>query len=114
VGLEHERAATATRIGQVNDRELEPRRSDKTSNRGRATVLTAGRRRLRGRAGVLVGTTYLVGKEAIGDWLTIAIAVVSLAVIIAWKKLPEPFVVLAGGLIGLLTYQHVKPEWVLR
>ncbi len=22
--------------------------------------------------GVLVGTTYLVGKEAIGDWLTIA------------------------------------------
>lgn len=64
--------------------------------------------------GVLVGTTYLVGKEAIGDWLTIGIAVVSLAVIIAWKRLPEPFVVLGGGLIGLLTYPLVKPEWVLR
>ena len=64
--------------------------------------------------GVLVGTTYLVGKEAIGDWLTTAIAIVSLLVIIVWKKLPEPFVVLTGGLIGLLTYQHMKPEWVLR
>jgi chromate transporter len=64
--------------------------------------------------GVLVGTTYLVGKEAIGDWLTIAIAIVSLVAIIVWKKLPEPFVVLSGGLIGLLAYQHLKPEWVLR
>ncbi len=64
--------------------------------------------------GVLVGTTYLVGKEAIGDWLTIAIGIASLAVIIIWKKLPEPFVVLAGGVIGLLTYQHIQPGWLLQ
>ncbi len=64
--------------------------------------------------GVLVGTTYLVGKEAIGDWLTILIGLLSLVAITVWKKLPEPFVVLAGGLIGLSTYQFVKPEWVLR
>jgi chromate transporter len=64
--------------------------------------------------GVLVGTTYLVGKEAIGDWLTIAIGIVSLIVITVWKKIPEPFVVLAGGVIGLLTYQQIKPEWVLQ
>jgi chromate transporter len=63
--------------------------------------------------GVLVGTTYLVGKEAIGDWLTFAIGILSLLVIIVWKKLPEPFVVLGGGVIGLLTYQHIQPRWLL-
>ncbi|HYM60160.1 MAG TPA: chromate efflux transporter [Thermoanaerobaculia bacterium] len=64
--------------------------------------------------GVLVGTTWLVGKEAIGDWLTAAIALGSLLAIIFWKKLPEPLVILAGGMIGLLTYQAIRPDWLLR
>jgi chromate transporter len=63
--------------------------------------------------GVLVGTTYLVGKEAIGDWLTAVIGIVSLVVIIVWKKLPEPFVVVAGGMIGLIAYQSIHPAWLL-
>ncbi len=63
--------------------------------------------------GVLVGTTYLVGKEAIGDWLTVTVGIISLVVIVVWKKLPEPFVVLAGGVIGVLTYQHIHPQWLL-
>src|SRR5215471_179219 len=64
--------------------------------------------------GVLVGTTYLVGKTAIGDWLTIALAAASLVALFAWKKLPEPLVVLAGALIGLVAYPLIRPEWVLR
>jgi chromate transporter len=64
--------------------------------------------------GVLVGTTWLVGKEAICDWLTAAIALGSLLAILFLKKLPEPLVILAGGTIGLLTYQIVRPEWLLR
>jgi chromate transporter len=64
--------------------------------------------------GVLVGTTWLVGKEAIGDWLTAAIALGSLLTIVFLKKLPEPLVILAGGAIGLLTYQVIRPEWLLR
>ena len=63
--------------------------------------------------GVLVGTTYLVGKEAIGDWLTAVIGIVSLVVIIVWKNLPEPFVVVAGGIIGLIAYQSIHPAWLL-
>ena len=63
--------------------------------------------------GVLVGTTYLVGKEAIGDWLTAVIGIVSLVVIIVWKNLPEPFVVVAGGMIGLIAYQSIHPAWLL-
>ncbi|HEX9460247.1 MAG TPA: chromate efflux transporter [Thermoanaerobaculia bacterium] len=64
--------------------------------------------------GVLVGTAYLVGQEAIGDWLTVLIGIVSLVAIIVWKKLPEPLVILAGAMTGLLTYQVVRPEWLLR
>jgi chromate transporter len=64
--------------------------------------------------GVLVGTTWLVGKEAVGDWLTGAIALGSLLAIVFLKKQPEPAVILAGGTIGLLTYQIIHPEWLLR
>jgi chromate transporter len=53
---------------------------------------------------VLVGTTYLIGKEAVGDWLTAAVAVASLLAITLFKKLPEPVVILAGGVIGLLAH----------
>jgi len=63
--------------------------------------------------GVLVGTTWLVGKEAIGDWLTIAIAVASLLAITLWNRLPEPAVILASGVIGLATYQVIRPGWLL-
>jgi len=27
--------------------------------------------------------------------------------------LPEPFVVLAGGIIGLIAYQSIHPAWLL-
>ena len=63
--------------------------------------------------GVLVGTTWLVGKEAIGDWLTAAIAIGSLLVIIFLEKVPEPAVIAAGGIIGLLAYHALRPEWLL-
>jgi len=55
--------------------------------------------------GVLVGTTFLVGKEAITDRLTTAVAIVSLTVVVMWKKVPEPLVVLAGGMIGLIAFR---------
>ena len=64
--------------------------------------------------GVLVGTTYLVGKTAIGDALTVTVAAASLVALFAWKNLPEPLVVLAGALIGLIAYPLIRPEWVLR
>jgi len=64
--------------------------------------------------GVLVGTTYLVGKEAIGDWLTVAIAVASLAILIYWRRLPEPVVIACGGIIGLFAYQALRPDWLMR
>ena len=64
--------------------------------------------------GVLVGTTYLVAKTAIGDLLTVALALFALFVLLAWKKIPEPLIVVAGGLVGLLAYPILRPGWVLR
>jgi chromate transporter len=60
-----------------------------------------------------VGTTYLVGKTAIGDALTIGIAVGALAVLVFWKKVPEPLIVGLGALIGFVAYRVIQPEWVL-
>lgn len=64
--------------------------------------------------GVLAGTTFLVGREAIGDWLTIAIFVVTLTVITLFKKLPEPYVIIACGVIGLLAYRSIQPHWLMQ
>jgi hypothetical protein len=61
--------------------------------------------------GVLVGTTHLVGKTAIGDGLTVAVEAESLLVLLRWKRLPEPVVALAGASIGLVAYPLVRPDW---
>lgn len=63
--------------------------------------------------GVLVGTTYLVARTAIGDLLTVAIGASTLLVLLAFPKLPEPVLVAAGGLAGLVAYPILQPGWVL-
>ena len=64
--------------------------------------------------GVLVGTTYLVAETAIGDALTICVAIGSLLAFTLWKRLPEPVIVAAGALIGLVAYPLLRPGWVLK
>lgn len=64
--------------------------------------------------GVLVGTTYLVAKTAIGDALTLAIMALTLASLFLWKKCPEPLFVGLGAIVGLMAYPIIRPEWLLR
>jgi chromate transporter len=54
--------------------------------------------------GVLVGTTFLVGRTAITDWPTAVVAVLTLAALFLWKRLPEPLVVALGGLLGIAAH----------
>jgi chromate transporter, chromate ion transporter (CHR) family len=54
--------------------------------------------------GVLFGTTVLVARDAIGDALTIAIAVIAFVLVTFWKRLPEPFVILAAGTAGIIAF----------
>lgn len=64
--------------------------------------------------GVLVGTTYLVARSAIGDWLTVAIGVSCLSIFVFWKKLPDPLLVAGGAVVGLVAYPLIRPEWLLK
>lgn len=59
--------------------------------------------------GVLVGTSYLVGKTAIVDLPTVAVGLAALATVIYAKKLPDPALVASGALIGLIAYPLVHP-----
>jgi chromate transporter len=54
--------------------------------------------------GVLVGTTWLVAKSAISDWVTVGIAALSLLILVLWKKAPEPLLVALGAAIGLAAH----------
>jgi chromate transporter len=64
--------------------------------------------------GVLVGTTYLIARTAIGDVPTLGITLLSLAVPVLWKKCPDPLLVAIGALIGLVSYPILRPEWLQR
>ncbi len=64
--------------------------------------------------GALLGTTVLVGASAIGDALTAALAALALVVVLLWRKVPEPLLVLLAGAVGLLAYRWLQPAWVLR
>jgi len=54
--------------------------------------------------GVLFGTTVLVARDALGDALTIAIALIAFAIVAFWKRIPEPFVILAAGIAGIIAF----------
>jgi chromate transporter len=54
--------------------------------------------------GVLFGTTVLVARDALGDALTIAIALIAFAIVVFWKRIPEPFVILAAGIAGIIAF----------
>jgi chromate transporter len=58
--------------------------------------------------GVLVGTSYLVAQQAIEDWITAMIAILSLVIVALWKRIPEPAVIGAAGAVGLVAYQLMR------
>lgn len=61
--------------------------------------------------GTILGACVLLGKIAIGDWLTALIAVVSLVVLVRWK-ISNPILVAATAVIGLIAYPILQPTWV--
>ena len=62
--------------------------------------------------GALLGTTVLVARAAVGDLFTAAAAIAALAIVLAWTRLPEPFVVLGGAAAGLAAYHWLQPTWL--
>src|SRR5229473_734468 len=61
--------------------------------------------------GSILGASVLLGKIAIGDWLTALIGVGCLAALFRWK-VSNPLLVAVTAMIGLVAFPLLKPLWV--
>ncbi len=61
--------------------------------------------------GTIVGASVLLGKVAIGDWLTAAIGIAALGALFRFK-VSAPLVVGVTALVGLIAYPLLQPAWV--
>ncbi len=61
--------------------------------------------------GTILGAGILLGKIAVGDWLTALIALASLVALARWK-VSNPLLVAVTALIGLVGFELLKPAWV--
>ena len=61
--------------------------------------------------GTILGACVLLGKIAIGDWLTALVALAGLIVLFRWK-VSNPLLVAAAAVIGLIAFPLIRPEWV--
>ena len=61
--------------------------------------------------GTILGACVLLGKIAIGDWLTALVALGSLVVLFRWK-VSNPLLVAVTALIGLIAFPLLQPGWV--
>jgi chromate transporter len=52
--------------------------------------------------GAIAGAAFVLGRRAFVDLMTVAIALATWAVFTRFKKLPEPLVILAAGVLGLV------------
>ncbi len=61
--------------------------------------------------GTILGASILLGKIAIGDWLTALVALLSLVVLVRWK-ISNPVLVVVTAVIGLIAFPLLQPTWV--
>ena len=62
--------------------------------------------------GTILGACVLLGKVAIGDWVTALIGIVALLVLIRWK-VSNPLLVAVAAVVGLIAFPLMHPAWVL-
>jgi chromate transporter len=62
--------------------------------------------------GTILGACILLGRIAVGDWLTALIGLVSLAVLFRWK-VNSPLLIAATAVIGLIAFPLIQPSWVM-
>ena len=62
--------------------------------------------------GTILGACFLLGRIAIGDWLTALIGIVSLAVLFRWK-VSNPLLITVTAVVGLIAFPLLQPAWVM-
>src|SRR5262245_52353728 len=60
----------------------------------------------------ILGACGLLGKIAIGDWLTALIGIASLAVLFRWK-VSNPMLIAATAVVGMIAFPILQPDWVM-
>ncbi|MBN9115964.1 MAG: chromate transporter, partial [Pandoraea sp.] len=62
--------------------------------------------------GAITGSVLVIARRLIVDWPTLLMAVVTIALLWRFKRLPEPVVVLAAAIIGVLIYPLIRSHGV--
>jgi chromate transporter len=62
--------------------------------------------------GTILGACILLGRIAIGDWLTALMGIVSLVILFRWK-VSNPALIAATAVVGLVAYPVLQPTWVM-
>jgi chromate transporter len=62
--------------------------------------------------GTILGACVLLGRIAIGDWLTALIGLASLAVLFRWK-VSNSLLIAATAVVGLIAFPLLQPEWMM-
>jgi chromate transporter len=62
--------------------------------------------------GTILGACVLLGRIAIGDWLTILIAVAALVALFRWK-VSNPLLMGITAAVGLIAFPLLHPTWVM-
>ena len=62
--------------------------------------------------GTILGACILLGRIAIGDWLTALIGLISLAILFRWK-IVNPLLIAATAAVGLIAFPLLQPTWVM-
>ena len=52
--------------------------------------------------GAIAGAAFVLGRRALVDLTTVGIALVTWLIFTRFKKVPEPLVILAAGIVGLM------------
>ena len=58
--------------------------------------------------GAIAGAVVILAKRSLIDWMTVAIALATLAALLKLRKVPEPVLILVAGAIGLLVHPSAK------
>ncbi len=62
--------------------------------------------------GTILGACVLLGRIAIGDWLTVLIGIASLAALFRWK-ISNPLLIAVTAVVGLIAFPLLQPGWVM-
>jgi len=62
--------------------------------------------------GTILGACVLLGRMAIGDWLTVLIGLGALVALVRWK-VSNPWLMAVTAVVGLIAFPLLQPAWVM-